>query len=209
MDLLSYILIATFMVVLPGADTMLLIKNTLTYGRKAGRFSALGTAAGLTFWTLIAIFGLSMTIAKSVVLFNTIKYLGAAYLIYLGIKSFFSKNMFSLEDFKEHAKQPLKQVSQKGYKESFLQSLLSNILNPKTVLLYITIMPQFIDFHYHINQQLILLGLILTVLAVLWFLILVQIVDYAKKWMNNPRFQKIFQRSTGFILVSFGIKTAI
>ncbi|MCC3357148.1 homoserine/threonine efflux transporter [Bacillus sp. REN16] len=207
-SLLTYISIAAMMVIIPGVDTMLLIKNTLRYGSKAGRYTVLGMATGLSFWTLIAILGLSVVIAKSVILFSTIKYLGAAYLIYLGIKSFFAKSVFSLEDIQAQANVPT--ISSSRYnKESFMQALLSNILNPKTVLVYITIMPQFIDLNGNVNQQLILLATILTLLAVLWFLTLVYVIDYAKKWLNNSKFQKVFQKSTGLILVGFGVKTGI
>ena len=207
-SLLTYISIAAMMVVIPGADTMLLVKNTLSYGPKAGRYTVLGMATGLSFWTLIAILGLSVVIAKSVILFSTIKYLGAAYLIYLGIKSFFAKSLFSLEEIQAQANVPTASSSRHN-KDSFMQALLSNVLNPKTVLVYITVMPQFIDLNGNVNQQLIMLALILTLLAVLWFLTLVYVIDYAKKWMNNSRFQKVFQKSTGLILVGFGVKTGI
>lgn len=207
-SLLTYISIAAMMVVIPGADTMLLVKNTLSYGPKAGRYTVLGMATGLTFWTLIAILGLSVVIAKSVILFSTIKYLGAAYLIYLGIKSFFAKSVFSLEEIQAQANASAKSSSRHN-KESFMQALLSNVLNPKTVLVYITVMPQFIDLNGNVNQQLILLASILTLLAVLWFLTLVNVIDYAKKWLNNPKFQKVFQKSTGLLLLGFGVKTGI
>jgi RhtB (resistance to homoserine/threonine) family protein len=207
-SLLTYISIAAMMVIIPGADTMLLVKNTLSYGPKAGRYTVLGMAMGLSFWTLIAILGLSVIIAKSVILFSTIKYLGAAYLIYLGIKSFFAKSIFSLKDIQEQANTHTKS-SNKHNKDSFMQALLSNILNPKTVLVYITIMPQFINLNENVNQQLIVLALILTLLAVVWFLILVYLIDYAKKWLKNSKYQKAFQKSTGVILVGFGIKTGI
>lgn len=207
-SLLTYISIAAMMVIIPGADTMLLVKNTLSYGTRAGRYTVLGMVTGLSFWTLIAILGLSVVIAQSVILFSTIKYLGAAYLIYLGIKSFFAKSVFSLEEMTQQANAPV-HSSNRHNKYSFMQALLSNVLNPKTVLVYITIMPQFIDLNGHINQQLIVLASILTLLAVLWFLTLVYVIDYAKRWLNNTKFQKIFQKSTGLILVGFGVKTAI
>ncbi|MFT4399962.1 homoserine/threonine efflux transporter [Bacillus sp. SW14] len=206
-SILTYIPIAAMMVIIPGADTMLVMKNTLRYGAKAGRYNILGLATGLSFWTVIAILGLSVVIAKSVFLFTTIKYLGAAYLIYLGIKSFFAKSMFS---FDETQSQASKENSPKRYyKTSFMQGSLSNILNPKTVLVYVTIMPQFINLKGNINQQLIILASILTLLAVLWFLFLVYMIDFAKKWLKNSKFQKAFQKITGIILVGFGIKTGV
>ncbi|MBO3793079.1 LysE family transporter [Bacillus subtilis] len=207
-SLLAYIPIAAMMVIMPGADTMLVMKNTLRYGPKAGRYNILGLATGLSFWTVIAILGLSVVIAKSVILFTTIKYLGAAYLIYLGVKSFFAKSMFSLDDMQTQAKN-MASSPKRYYKTSFMQGSLSNILNPKTVLVYVTIMPQFINLNGNINQQLIILASILTLLAVLWFLFLVYIIDYAKKWMKNSKFQKVFQKITGIILVGFGIKTGL
>ncbi|RHW32141.1 hypothetical protein D1B31_21640 [Neobacillus notoginsengisoli] len=207
-SLLTYISIAAMMVLIPGADTMLLVRNTLSYGQKAGRYTILGMATGLIFWTIIAILGLSVVIAKSVILFSTIKYLGAAYLIYLGIRSFFAKSGVSLEEIQAHANVPV-DSSSRHHKASFMQALLSNVLNPKTVLVYITVMPQFIDLSGNVNQQLIVLASILTGLAVLWFLILVYVIDFAKKWLKNSKFQKVFQKSTGLLLVSFGVKTGI
>ncbi|MGK7377627.1 homoserine/threonine efflux transporter [Planococcus sp. 1R117A] len=207
-NLFAYISIAAMMVIIPGADTMLLMKNTLRYGPKAGYYTTLGMAAGLSFWTLIAVLGLAVVIAQSIVLFTLIKYLGAAYLVYLGIRSFFSKSGFSLGEIQEQARKPAAS-SVRHNKESFRQALLSNVLNPKTVLVYITVMPQFIDISGNVNQQLMVLAFILTLLAVTWFLFLVNLMDLAKKWLNDPKFQKVFQKTAGAVLVGFGIKTAI
>lgn len=206
-SLLTYILMSLMMSMLPGTDTILILKNTLNYGAKAGRFTILGTATGLTFWTLIAVLGLSVIIAKSVYLFNTIKYLGATYLIYLGIRSFFTKSTLSLEAVGPN--NSIKKSTLHHLKESYLQGAISNFLNPKTVLVYITFMPQFIDFNRNTNQQLIELGLILTLIAVGWFLFLVFLIDYVNKWLKTPKFQKVFQKLTGVMLVGFGVKMVI
>lgn len=205
-NLLAYIPVATLMVVIPGADTMLLMKNTLSYGPKAGRFTVLGMLSGLSFWTGIAVLGLSVVIAKSVVLFTTIKYLGAAYLIYLGIKSLITKQTLAVDQMERSADVP---IDHRYHKKSFMQAMLSNVLNPKTVIVYITIMPQFINLNGHVNQQLIILASILTGLAAAWFLILVYVVDYAKKWLNDKKHQQMFQKVAGILLVGFGIKTGI
>ena len=207
-NIFTYIAIVGMMVLLPGADTILLIKNTISHGTKAGLYTMMGMATGTTFWTLIAVLGLSMLIAQSVVLFSIIKYLGAAYLIYLGIKSFFAKSSLPLEQTQEIPSTSLPAPSNSNNKSSFMQAFLSNILNPKAVLVYITIMPQFINVNGNVNQQLIILGSIATILAVVWFLILIFLMDYAKKWFESAKFLKAFQKSTGVILVAFGIRTA-
>lgn len=115
--------------------------------------------------------------------------------------------MFSLDDMQSQAKN-MASSPKRYYKTSFMQGSLSNILNPKTVLVYVTIMPQFINLNGNINQQLIILASILTLLAVLWFLFLVYIIDYAKM-DENFEVQKVFQKITGIILVGFGIKTGL
>ena len=207
-NIFTYIAIVGMMVLLPGADTILLIKNTISHGTKAGLYTMMGMATGTSFWTLIAVLGLSMLIAQSVVLFSIIKYLGAAYLIYLGIKSFFAKSSLPLEQTQEIPVTSLTAPSNENNKSSFMQAFLSNILNPKAVLVYITIMPQFINLNGNVNQQLIILGSIATLLAVAWFLILIFLMDYAKKWFESSKFLKAFQKSTGVILVAFGVRTA-
>ena len=125
------------------------------------------------------------------ILFSTIKYSGAAYLIYLGIKSFFAKSVLSIEKIQVQSSTPTKSSNQHN-KDAFRQALLSNILNPKTVLVYITVVPQFINLSGNVNQQLILLALILILLAVFWFLFLVYLIDFAKMRLKNSKFQKGF-----------------
>lgn len=208
-SLLAFCLMALMMSMLPGADTVLIMKNTISHGAKAGRSTILGMATGLTFWTLIAVLGLAVVIAQSLLLFSAIKYLGAAYLLYLGVRVFFTKNLLSVEAVQVEYRDSIDKSSYQTYKESYLQGAISNILNPKTVLVYITFMPQFIDLNGNIHQQLIVLGLILTFIAVGWFMILVHLVDHMKRWLQKPMFQKIFQKSTGVMLVGFGVKTAI
>lgn len=210
-NLLAYIVMALMMSMLPGTDTVLIMKNTMNHGAKAGRYTILGMATGLTFWTIIVVLGLSVVIAQSVFLFNTIKYVGAAYLFYLGIRAFLSKSTFSIENVQVDEEQTIVQEkdSHRHYKESYLQGAISNILNPKTVLFYVTFMPQFIDLKGDTNSQLIGLGMILTMIAVGWFLILVYLLDHMKKWLKKPKFQKAFQKSTGVMLIGFGVKTII
>ncbi|WP_341300581.1 LysE family transporter [Lysinibacillus sp. FSL H8-0500] len=198
-NLVAYILMALVMTMLPGTDTILIIKNTLNHGARAGRYTILGMATGLLFWTIITVLGLSIIIAQSALLFNIIKYLGAAYLCYLGIRALFTQATLSLEEFK---------TAQASDQNAYLQGAISNILNPKTILVYITFMPQFIDLNANIKQQLIVLGFILTLIAVSWFLLVVYFMDIAKKWMKKPLFQNIFQKFAGILLISLAVKTA-
>nr|WP_228116858.1 LysE family transporter [Priestia megaterium] len=105
-----------------------------------------------------------------------------------------TKNTLPLEAISEETK-TVKSSSNRCYKESYIQGALSNFLNPKTVLVYITFMPQFISWDADANQQLLMLGFILTLIAVGWFLILVYVIDYVKRWLKNRDFKKLFRNS--------------
>lgn len=208
-NLFMYILITAMMVMLPGVDFILVTKNTVSLGTKAGQFTTLGIAAGLSIWTIVAVLGLAAIVAQSIVLFNLIKYLGVAYLIFLGIKSFKAKSTFSIEmNDSENNVEP-KKLSIGQYKTCFLQGFLSDVLNPKTVVVYMTLMPQFINTHQNVLLQLVILGGILILEAILWFLIVVHILKYIRIWFKKPKVQNIYNKATGTMLVSLAVKLAL
>lgn len=208
-NLFMYILITAMMVMLPGVDFILVTKNTVSLGTKAGQFTTLGIAAGLSIWTIVAVLGLAAIVAQSIVLFNLIKYLGVAYLIFLGIKSFKAKSTFSIEmNDSENNVEP-KKLSIGHYKTCFLQGFLSDVLNPKTVVVYMTLMPQFINTHQNVLLQLVILGGILILEAILWFLIVVHILKYIRIWFKKPKVQNIYNKATGTMLVSLAVKLAL
>jgi Putative threonine efflux protein len=197
------------MVIVPGVDFILVTKNTVSSGTRAGQFTTLGIASALSIWTIVAVLGLSAIVAKSIVLFNIIKYLGVAYLVFLGIKSIRNKSTFSIEiDDSENNKEWSKS-SINQYKTYFFQGFLSDFLNPKTVIVYMTLMPQFINTDKNVYLQLIILGLILIVEAILWFLILVYILKYIRSWFKEAKVQNIFNKVAGTMLVSLAIKLAL
>ncbi|MFY4777437.1 LysE family translocator [Metabacillus sp. RGM 3146] len=208
-NLFMYILITVMMVILPGVDTILVTKNTLSHGTRAGQFTTLGIAAGLSIWTIVAVLGLAAIVAKSIVLFTLIKYMGAAYLIFLGIKSFKAKSAFPIEmDNLNDNVESMKPTVGK-YKKCFLQGFLSDALNPKTVVVYMTLMPQFINTHQNVLLQLVMLGIILILEAIVWFLIVVHILKYIRIWFNKTKVQNVFNKATGSMLVLLAVKLAL
>lgn len=205
----TYILLAILMSMLPGTDTVLIMRNHFAYGTKAAYYTVLGIATGLLFWTLIAVLGLAVAISQSVFIFNMIKYVGAAYLFYIGIRVFFTKNSLKVEDVQPADVAATAHTPSKHYREAFWQGIISNMLNPKTVLVYVTFIPQFINIQGHVHQQLLLLGLILTFIAVTWFVVLVWMLKHIQKALQKPTVQRIFQKSTGLALIGFGVKTVL
>lgn len=200
-----YVLISITMVIMPGTDTALVTKNTLTGGGRGGFATVIGISAGVLVHTTAAALGLSAIIAQSVFLFDLVKYVGALYLFYLGIQALRTRNHQPTT-----VEAGVTAVSINAEKKSkiayFLQGTLSNILNPKSVVFFMTFMPQFIDPHQDTLPQLILLSVTLVILVILWFLSLVLMISHVQGWFSRPIFQSAFQRITGSMLILLGIK---
>src|SRR5688572_5733136 len=120
----------------PGPDMLYTAARSLSQGTRAGIFSALGIFTGCLFHITAAVFGLSAIIAASVLLFSIIKYAGAAYLVWLGIRSLVKKTK-PIDMIDTIASQPNKKI--------FLQGMLTNVLNPKVAVFFLSFLPQFID----------------------------------------------------------------
>ena len=206
-EIVSYILVVTVLTIMPGVDSMIVMKNTITYQKSAGRMTVLGILAGHFLWIVVSILGLAVIITNSPALFNIIKYLGAAYLIYIGVKSFMSKTLVSTSAL-DNAED--KEMKSNGLRSSYMNGFISNILNPKVLIFYITILPQFVaeDSEMSGVMQLIILAGIMLVISMTWFLLVVETVSYMKRWLHKPGFQSILAKGAGIIIILFGIRTA-
>lgn len=207
-ELISYILVVTVLTIMPGADSMIVMKNTLVYQKPAGRMTVLGILAGHFVWIVISVLGLAVIITNSPMLFNIIKYMGAAYLIYIGVKSFMAKTFVSASSL-DHAEG--EKMKSNGLRTSYMNGFISNILNPKVLIFYITILPQFVMQQSDVSGvvQLMILAAIMLVISMSWFLLVVETVNYMKRWLHKPGFQSLLGKGAGIIIILFGIRTAL
>jgi len=199
----AFILAGILLNLTPGADTMYILGRSIANGRKAGVLSALGISVGSLVHTLFAALGLSVLLAESQFAFDIVKYLGAAYLIYLGIRSIFSadKNGFELTQ----------EMNSPDHKKIFLSGILTNILNPKVALFYLAFLPQFIDPSYG-NPLLsfLILGIVFTTTGTIWCLILALFSSkLSAKIRENYRIKIWLDRITGIVFIGLGIKLAL
>ncbi|WP_213810829.1 LysE family translocator [Jeotgalicoccus sp. WY2] len=119
-EIVSYILVVSVLTIMPGADSMIVMKNTMVYQKSAGRMTVLGILAGHFLWIVVSILGLAVIITNSPALFNIIKYLGAAYLIYIGVKSFMATTLVSASSL-DHAED--KNPKSNGLRSSYMNAL--------------------------------------------------------------------------------------
>jgi len=201
-DIFTFILLSLFVVMSPGIDTALITKRTISAGKSDGFKMALGITAGALVHTFAAAFGLSAVLMQSALAFDIVKYIGAAYLIYLGVSSFISKGKN-----KEQVLDNQKEIPAKG--SAFKQGFFSNVLNPKVAIFFLTFLPQFVNTQSHAAKQLILMGIIYTLLSIVWFIVYVIFINYLRKWLMTPIIQSMMEKATGIVLVGFGLKLAL
>ena len=173
--------------------------RSLSQGTKAGIFSALGIFTGCFFHISAAMFGLSKIIEESVLLFSIIKYAGAAYLIYLGLRSLFKKKIVAGK---------IETLETMSYRKIFFQAMFTNVLNPKVAIFFLSFLPQFIDpKSAHLKEQVGFLGLWFAVQGTLILIIVASLTGAFRNMLqHNKNFWNWQEKITGLILVGLGIK---
>ncbi|USY53431.1 LysE family translocator [Bacillus sp. 1780r2a1] len=199
-DLLTFLLLSSFVVMSPGVDTALITKRTVSEGRTSGYRMAMGITAGSLVHTFAAAFGLSAILMQSALAFEIVKYVGAIYLIYLGVSSFMTRK-------KQEKEENLKDQIKPG-QSAFKQGLLSNVLNPKVAMFFLTFLPQFVTPGSSSIQQLLMMGVIYTFLSISWFFVYVFFINYLRSWLLSAKVQRAMDRATGLVLIGFGVKLA-
>jgi threonine/homoserine/homoserine lactone efflux protein len=188
----------------PGQDTMYIIGRSLAQGRKAGFLSVMGIMTGVLVHTLLASFGLSAVLATSAMAFSVVKYAGAVYLIWIGI-GYLRSPTREADTLEVAPEGDLRRGT------IFRQGMLTNVLNPKVSLFFLSFLPQFVDPGVQfVFIPFFLLGMIFFTTGSIWCLVLV----YGATWVTG-RLRKraslggIFKKLTGALFVGLGIKLAI
>lgn len=197
--LLTFITITLMIIIVPGPDFFIVMKNSISSGRVNGTMAALGITSGHVIYSLLAIFGIIFILAQMYYVFLVIKILGACYLIYLGIRSIISARQglnFNPETMK---------IAQVSYLNSYRQGIVSTLLNPKALLYYISILPQFLSTGGAVTSQIAILSAIVTSVILIWFIFCVFIFQYIKKLFANRKIKAFFDYAVGFILVGLSI----
>lgn len=155
-NLLTYVAVVTVFVIVPGPSVLLTVSRAISSGTRAGLMTALGIATGDVVHTTLAIFGVSAILMASALAFAILKYVGAAYLVYLGLKALLQSSS-SLE---------LPSSERTFGKKTFVQGFLCEVLNPKSALFFLAFLPQFVDSNAgHPHAQLAVFGLLFVVLG--------------------------------------------
>lgn len=197
----AFLIAITILTLTPGLDTALVIRNTSRAGFADGCTTSLGICFGLFVHATFSAIGISAILAQSAELFQIVKMIGAAYLIWLGISS-----LRSLMKTGQGIEVASLTHSQFRLTRSLREGFLSNVLNPKTAVFYLAFLPQFINPEYSPLAQSLLMTLIHFAIAMVWQCGLAGALSSAKNLLKNASFMRWMEGTTGFVLVALGIK---
>ena len=204
MDIGAFLAVSLVVIVTPGQDTALTIKNALVGGRRGGVFTAIGVAAGQLVWVLATSLGLSALIVASEPLFDAIKLAGAAYLVFLGARSLLA----AVRGRAERATPDRARDRSLRPGAAFRQGLVSNLANPKMAVFFTSLLPQFAPAGDTSFAVFAALGLTFCLLTLLWLTGYALVVARAGNVLRRPSVRRLLDAVTGLALVSFGIRLA-
>ncbi len=196
-----FISVALLLVFMPGPNTLYIIARSIQQGRRAGIVSSLGVQVGSLIHIAAAALSLSALLLSSALTFNAVKYAGAAYLIYLGVKTLLMKEKAG----------PAQAVQKARFSRVFYQGVVVNLLNPKTALFFFAFLPQFIDpARGPVAVQIILLGSILVILGTLSDTVYALAAGSVGNWLRgNLKFLRAQRYCAGSIYIGLGAVTAL
>ena len=185
---LGFVMAAILLNLTPGSDSMYIITRSISQGSQAGFYSVLGIISGILVHTLLAALGLSIILANSPLAFMIVKYIGASYLCYLGVKSSSAKTLDHWQIYK--------------------QGVLTNTFNPKVALFFLAFFPQFIDASYAYSMvSFIILGLTFAVTGFIWCSCLALLASkFSENLRKNPSIEVILNKISGVVFIGLGIK---
>lgn len=205
-DLALFIISGLLLNMAPGPDSLLIMTHSARQGFRAGSSAALGIGAGTFVHVFAAALGLSALLATSATAFSIIKYIGAAYLLYIGLRMLFSKAAASTAT-------PVAEQSSTStpYRKIFLQGFLTNILNPKIALFFLAFVPQFVSPESDAKAlAFIALGSIFNFNGMLWCHLLAAFTAFFSRRISIGRqISTWLNRLIGGLFVSFGVKLAL
>jgi threonine/homoserine/homoserine lactone efflux protein len=194
-----FIVAALAVIATPGPDIFYVLTRAISARKRAGSISALGIASGEVVHTLLAVFGLSAVLQASAVAFLVLKYVGAAYLVYLGVRAICDRSGTVLTSSGRATEMQM-----------FHQAVLTNLFNPKAILFYVTFLPQFVNpIRQHAQLQLIVLGFTFALLDLLVLEMLARSAGRVYGWLSrSTRNERTVKWGTGTLLMGLGIRMA-
>ncbi|ODN43517.1 LysE family translocator [Piscirickettsia litoralis] len=203
-DILTFASLVFFLAIIPGPNALLILQTSLSQDKKQAYANIFGITLAFYIHASISAFGLSYLFSTSSLAFNILKWLGVAYLIWLG-----ATNLHSALKTRLHTNTSISAEKQaKNLCNNFVKGLLTNLLNPKIILFYLAIFPQFVH-HSALLKDSLVLGSLHAFIVASWFILVVALAGQFKNRLNAPRSKSWLKGISGSLFIGFGIKLAL
>lgn len=197
-SLIAFTLAASLLTVTPGLDTALVLRTAAAEGARRAFAAAIGICLGCLAWGVLVAVGLGMLLQASELAYLALKWIGAAYLLYLGARLIFARR----EIVEAAGSEPPPRANW------FARGLLTNLLNPKVGAFYVSFLPQFIPAGSSVPSTTLVLAAIHGALGLIWFALLIAATRPLARVLSNPALLRGLDRATGGVLVFFGLRLA-
>ena len=198
-SVLSFTFAAAMVVLLPGPDTLVIVRSLVRGGRRAGIRTSVGVLSGLAVWVAAAALGLSALVQASRIGYEILTIVGACYLVLIGVQSL--RSLRHVQTVGAIPEPP-------GRSGGYWAGLLTDLLNPKVGVLFVSFLPGFVPDGYSVGWTTLGLGGIFIVLTAAYCAALVAASGTVSSWMSTPSIRRRLDAITGLVLVGFGIKLA-
>jgi threonine/homoserine/homoserine lactone efflux protein len=209
-ELLTFLGLAVVVIVTPGPDTALTIRNTIAGGRAAGLGTGLGVASGQAIWTLATAAGVAALLVASEPAFLALKYAGAAYLVFLGLQTLAG----ALRPRARRAAEPRAPVpttrrARLAVKTAWRQGMVSDLANPKMAVFYTSLLPQFTPAEGPAFPVLVGLGVLFSLMTFAWLALYATAVDRLSELLSRTGVRRAIDATMGAVLMALGGRLAL
>jgi threonine/homoserine/homoserine lactone efflux protein len=198
-SLLAFIAAAGLLTIAPGLDTALVLRTSTIDGPRRAALTSLGIVVGCFGWATLVALGLGALLAASQLAYTTLRWIGAAYLVWVGYKML----RYPRRNFLPEAHTPV------STRAAFTTGVLTNLLNPKVGVFYVSFLPQFVPHDVAVAPYILLLGALHGLLGLIWFTCLITAMRPIARFLRKPSFVQACDRLTGGMFVAFGIGLAL
>jgi threonine/homoserine/homoserine lactone efflux protein len=199
----AFVVVATIVIVTPGPDTALTIRNTLAGGRRSGVFTAIGVSLGQAAWAVATSLGIATLLAASEPAFRAVKLIGAAYLIFLGLQSLYGALRRTGGVDRTVRRTRLEP------RVALRQGVISNLTNPKMAAFFPALLPQFVPAGDAAFPALLALGLLFALMTVAWLTAYSFAVARVGAVLRRPAIRRFLDAAFGVVLVALGLRLAV
>jgi len=198
-SLVAFTAAAALLTITPGLDTALVLRTVASEGPRRGLWSGIGIITGCLVWAASVAAGLGVLLVASRIGYTVLRWAGAGYLLYVGLKMLrHPRTSFASTGG----------IPPRG-RSAFARGALTNLLNPKVGVFYVSFLPQFIPTDVAVAPFAMLLGAIHALLGLLWFACLIAAMGPLSRWLRNPKVVRVLDRITGVVFIAFGARLAL